>query len=192
LQGCQQNNQTIIDDNLNQVLARVEEAFTKIETAISRRVAASATTTTSSPPPPTSTLKHGKILNPVEIVQLYIENVSIENKEIDPKNENHQVPKLKDSSTFTTKSNIVKIGDDVLNLSTTNALIEQHLVDTKSEFPLPQNNCSDSACDKEELCDNDFIVHMPQLVNEHDAFVLEPSTCSKNRHFLPITTEKMN
>jgi hypothetical protein len=91
---------------------------------------------------------------------------------------------------FTTKSNIAKIGDDVLNLSTTDALIEQHLVDTKSEFSLPQNNYSDSACDKEELCDNAFIVPMPQLVNGHDAFVLEP--CSENRHFLLITTEKMN
>jgi hypothetical protein len=57
-------------------------------------------------------------------------------------------------------------------LSTSDALIEQHLVDTKSEFPLPQNNCSDSACDKEELRDNAFIVPMPQLVNEHDAFIL--------------------
>jgi hypothetical protein len=55
LQGCQQKNQTNIDDNLNQVLARVKEAFTKMETAISRRLAASATTTASSPPPPTST-----------------------------------------------------------------------------------------------------------------------------------------
>jgi hypothetical protein len=36
LQGCQQKNQTNIDDNLNHVLARVEEAFAKIETAISR------------------------------------------------------------------------------------------------------------------------------------------------------------
>jgi hypothetical protein len=91
---------------------------------------------------------------------------------------------------FTTKSNIAKIGDDVLNLSTTDAIIEQHLVDTKSEFPLSQNNYSDSACDKEELCDNTFIVPMPQLVNEHDVFVLELSTCSENRHFLPIATEK--
>jgi hypothetical protein len=67
----------------------MEEAFAKIETVISRRVASSATTSASSPPPPTSTLKHGKILNPVKIVQLYIENVSIENEEIDTKNENH-------------------------------------------------------------------------------------------------------
>jgi hypothetical protein len=57
-----------------------------------------------------------------------------------------------------TKYNNDQIGDDVLNLSTTDALIEQHLVDTQSEFSLSQNNCSDSACDKEELCDNAFIV----------------------------------
>jgi hypothetical protein len=36
LQGHQQKNQTNIGDNLNQVLARVEQAFVKIETAISR------------------------------------------------------------------------------------------------------------------------------------------------------------
>jgi hypothetical protein len=35
-----------------------------------------------------------------------------------------------------TKSDIVEISDDVLNLSTTDAIIEQHLVDTKSELPL--------------------------------------------------------
>jgi hypothetical protein len=89
-----------------------------------------------------------------------------------------------------TKYDNVQIGDDVLNLSTTHAIIEQHLVNTKFEFPLSQNNCSDSACDKEELDDNTFIVPMPQPVNEHDAFVLEPSTCFKNRHFLSIATEK--
>jgi hypothetical protein len=55
-------------------------------------------------------------------------------------------------------------------------------VDTKSEFPLSQNNCSDSACDKEELCDNAFNIHMPQLVNVHDAFVLEPNTCAENKN----------
>ena len=57
-----------------------------------------------------------------------------------------------------TKFDIAKIGDDVLNLSTTHAIIEQHLVDTKSEIPLSQNNCSNSACDTEELCDNTFII----------------------------------
>jgi hypothetical protein len=89
-----------------------------------------------------------------------------------------------------TKYDNVQIGDDVLNLSTTHAIIEQNLVNTKFEFPLSQNNCSDSACDKEELDDNAFIVAMPQLVNQHDSFILEPSTYSENRHFLPIATEK--
>jgi hypothetical protein len=31
---------------------------------------------------------------------------------------------------------------------------------------------------------------MPQLVNEHDAFVLEPNTCNENKHLFLITTEK--
>jgi hypothetical protein len=70
LQGHQQKNQSI-DDNLNKVLARVEQAFTKIETAISRRVAVSTATAASSPPPLTPTLEHSKILNSTEIVQLH-------------------------------------------------------------------------------------------------------------------------
>jgi hypothetical protein len=36
LQGCQQKDQSNIDENLNQVLARVEQAFAKVEIAISR------------------------------------------------------------------------------------------------------------------------------------------------------------
>jgi hypothetical protein len=159
LQGHQQKNQTNIGDNLNQVLTRVEQAFAKIETVISRQMVVSPTTAASSPPPPTPTLEHGKILNSTEIIQLHKESVSTKNKEIDIKNENHRVPKLEDPFMLATKYNNVQIGDDVLNLSTTHAIIEQHLVDTKSEFPLSplsQNNCSDSACDKEELCDNAF------------------------------------
>jgi hypothetical protein len=78
-------------------------------------------------------------------------------------------------------------------------------------FLFSQNNCSDRACDKEELCDNAFNIHMPQLVKEHDAFVLqpntcaknknlnehddfilEPNTCAKNKNLLPIAAEKMS
>jgi hypothetical protein len=190
LLGCQQKNQSNISDIINQVLARVEQAFTKIETAICRFVVASVTVAASSPPPPTPTFEHGKILNPAEIVQLHRESACTENKEIDIKNKNHQVLELKDSFMLATKSDITRIGDDVLNLSTTHTIIEQYLVDTKSEFPLSQNNCSDSACDKEELFDNAFITPMPQLVNEHDAFVLEPNTCAENKNLLPIAAEK--
>jgi hypothetical protein len=96
LQEHQQKNQTNIGDNLNQVLVRVEQAFTKIETAISRQVVVSAATTASSPTPPIPTLEHGKILNSTEIVQLRKESVSTKNEEIDIKNENHQVHKLED------------------------------------------------------------------------------------------------
>jgi hypothetical protein len=160
----------------------VEQAFMKIETAISRQVVISPATAASSPPPPTPTLEYGKILNSTKIVQLHKESVSTKNKEVDIKNENHQVPKLEDPFILATKYDNVQIDDDVLNLSTTHAIIDQHLVDTKSKFPLSQNNCSDSACDKEELCDNAFNIHMPQLVNEHDVFVLEPNTCAKNKN----------
>jgi hypothetical protein len=136
LQGHQQKNQTNIGDNLNQVLAKVEQAFAKVETAISRRVAVSTAIAASSPPPPTPILEHNKILNLTEIVQLHKESVSNKNKEVDIKNKNHQVPKLEDPFMLATKYDNVQIGDDVLNLSTTHTIIEQHLVDTKSKFPL--------------------------------------------------------
>jgi hypothetical protein len=122
--------------HLGQVLARVEQAFAKIETAISRQVVVSPATTASSPPPPTPPLEHGKILNSTKIAQLHKESVSTKNKEVDIKNKNHQVSKLEDHFMLATKYDNVQIGDDVLNLSTTHAIIEQHLVDTKSEFSL--------------------------------------------------------
>jgi hypothetical protein len=86
-------------------------------------VAVSTATTASSPPPPTPTLEHGKILNSTEIVQLHKESVSTKNNEVDIKNENHQVPKPEDPFMLATKYDNVQIGDDVLNLSTTHALI---------------------------------------------------------------------
>jgi hypothetical protein len=145
-------------------------------------VVVSPSTAASSPPPPTPTLEHGKILNSTKIVQLFKESVSTKNKEVDIKNENHQVRKLEDPFMLATKYDNVQISDDMLNLSITHAVIEQHLGDIKSEFSLSQNNCSDSACDKEELCDNAFNIHMPQLVNVHDAFVLKPNTCAENKN----------
>jgi hypothetical protein len=99
-------------------------------------VVVSLATAVSSPPPPTPALEHGKILNSTEIVQLHKESFSTKNKEVDIKNENHQVPKLEDTFMLATKYDNVPIGDDVLNLSTTHAIIEQHFVDIKSEFPL--------------------------------------------------------
>ena len=63
-------------------------------------------------------------------------------------------------------------------------------MDTKSELPLSQNDCSTLACDKKELCDSASIIHVPQLLNENDAFVLEANTCAENRHLLPIAIIK--
>ena len=136
-------------------------------------MAASAPATASSPPPPppTHTLESDKTLDHAQIVQTNGDGAANGKKELDVKYENKQVSELKGSFMLATKSNIVEISDDVLNLSTTHAIIEKHLVDRKSKFPLSQSNCSDSACDKEELCDNAFIIPMPQLVNEHDVFL---------------------
>jgi len=79
---------------------------------------------------------------------------------------------------------------DVLNFSTNHAKIEQHLLNTKTELSLSQNNCSNNAYAKEELCDNTFIMPMSQLVDVHDAFILQPNTCAQNKHLLPIANEK--
>jgi hypothetical protein len=112
----------------------IEQAFTKLDTMMSKQPATSIAAIASSPPPPTPTLESSKTLNPTEIVQPDRLSATSENKDIDIKYENDLVPKLKCSFILGTKSDIVEIGDDVVNLSTTHAIIEQHLVDTKSEF----------------------------------------------------------
>jgi hypothetical protein len=154
-QGCQQKDQSNIDDNLNQVLVRVEQAFVKVEIMISRRAAAFAAAAASStppPPPPTSTQKSGKTLIHFEIVQPDRESATTEKKEFVVKSENHQVPKLEDCFMLATKSNIAEIGDGVLNVSTTHATIKQQLVDTKFDLSLLQHNFSANHCDKRRVC----------------------------------------
>ena len=93
-------------------------------------MAASAPATASSPPPPppTPTLESGKTLNHAKIVQTNGDGAA--------NGKNKQVSELKGSFILATKYDIVEISDDVLNLSTTDAIIDQHLVDTKSELPL--------------------------------------------------------
>ena len=80
---------------------------------------------------------------------------------------------------------------DVLKLSTTHAIIEQYLVDTKSELTLSHDKYSTDFCDKDELCDSSMFIPVPQLVKETDPFVLEPKTYAKNKHLIPIATERM-
>ena len=110
-----------------------------------------ATASSPPPPPPTPTLESGKTLNHAKIVQTNGDRAANGKKELYVKSKNKQVSELKGSFILATKSNIVEISDDVLNLSTTHAIIEQHLVNTKSELPLSQNNCSNNASDEEEL-----------------------------------------
>jgi hypothetical protein len=81
-------------------------------------------------------LESGKTLNHTKIIQINGEGATNGKKELDVKSENKQVYELKGSFMLATKSDIVEISDDVLNLSTTDVIIEQHLVDTKSELPL--------------------------------------------------------
>jgi hypothetical protein len=81
LREYQQKDQSNIDKNLNQVLARVEQSFAKVEIAISRRAAASVAAAASSPPPPpTSTQKSGKTLIHAEIIQPDRESAPTEKK----------------------------------------------------------------------------------------------------------------
>ena len=93
-------------------------------------MATSAPATASSPlPPPTHTLESGKILNHTKIVQTNGDRAATNGKkELDVKSKNKQVSELKGSFMLATKSDIVEISDGVLNLSTTHAIIEQHLV----------------------------------------------------------------
>ena len=58
----------------------------------------------------------------------------------------------------------------MLKLSTTHAIMEQHLVDTKYELSLSHDKYSTDFCDKEELCDSSMFIPVPQLVKETDPF----------------------
>jgi hypothetical protein len=76
---------------------------------------------------------------------------------------------------------------DVLKFPTINA--NNAVLEPTVDLPLPQNDRSALACDK-ELCDSAFIIHIPQLVNDIDSFVLDQNTCAENKQMLPIATEQ--
>ena len=76
----------------------------------------------------------------------------------------------------------------MLNLSTNDA--KNARLEPSIDLPLSHDECSTDLCDKEELCDSASIIHVPQLLNENDAFVLEANTCAENRHLLPIAIIK--
>jgi hypothetical protein len=49
----------------------------------------------------------------------------------------------------------------------------------KSELPLLQEDCHVVPCDKEELCDDNTIISMPQLENKLDVVASDPVNCAK-------------
>jgi hypothetical protein len=53
----------------------------------------------------------------------------------------------------------------------------------KSELPLLQENCLVVPCDKEELCDDNTIIFMPQLENKLDVVSSDPINCAKIKTF---------
>jgi hypothetical protein len=57
----------------------------------------------------------------------------------------------------------------------------------KSELPLLHEDCLVVPCDKEELCDDNAIISMPQLENKLDVVASDPINCAKITTFNPIT-----
>ena len=61
--------------------------------------------------------------------------------------------------------------------------------DPFSTLPLSQAEVHDVSCDKKELCDNDTVAHVSQLVPAPDIITLERNICVQNIIFLPIASE---
>jgi hypothetical protein len=59
---------------------------------------------------------------------------------------------------------------------------------TKFELSLLQEDCLVVPCDKEELCDDNTIIFMPQPDNKLDVVASDPINCTKIRTFNPITS----
>jgi hypothetical protein len=62
------------------------------------------------------------------------------------------------------------------------------MLSDKSELPLLQEHCLVVPCDKEELCDDNTIISMPQLHNKLDVVASDPINFAKIRTFNPITS----
>jgi hypothetical protein len=58
----------------------------------------------------------------------------------------------------------------------------------KSELRLLQEDCLVVPCDKEELCDDNTIISMPQLENKRDVVACDPINFTKIRTFNHVTS----
>ena len=54
-------------------------------------------------------------------------------------------------------------------------------------LPSSQDELLDVPCNKEDLCANDSLTPMPQVVNSYDTFVLEPYKCVEEKLIHPFT-----
>jgi hypothetical protein len=52
----------------------------------------------------------------------------------------------------------------------------------KFELPFLQKDCLVVPCDKEELCDDNTIISIPQLENKLDVVASNPINCAKLEH----------
>ena len=67
---------------------------------------------------------------------------------------------------------------DVLNFSTTHAMIEQIYVELSLHFPLSQNNLFDVLCDKDDWNDD---IPMPPMMNDNAICALKSNTYADNK-----------
>jgi hypothetical protein len=82
------------------------------------------------------------------------------------------------------RQQFISMDDSKNNLSNSVDIMPSH----KSELPLLQEDCLIVPCDKDELCDDNTIISMPQLENKLDVVASDPINCAKIRTFNPITS----
>jgi hypothetical protein len=82
------------------------------------------------------------------------------------------------------RQQFVSMDDTKNNLSNSTDIMPSD----KSQLPLLQEDCLVVPCDKEEFCDNNTIIFMPQQENKFDVVSSDPINCAKIRTFNPITS----
>jgi hypothetical protein len=78
---------------------------------------------------------------------------------------------------------------DVLKFSTNHAMMEQILVESSLVLPLSQDGLLDIPCDKDDVCDDTYVIPMQALIKEHAICLSESNTCAENRHFHHIASD---
>jgi hypothetical protein len=77
---------------------------------------------------------------------------------------------------------------DELNMSIVHDIVEQSMVED-IPYLLSHDDCIVDPHGKEELCDDNSIIFMPQLENKLDIVASDPIKCVEIRTFNPITSE---